>query len=184
MSKELVKEMLCEYEAMKQKLNLFDINTWIGRPESSFSKVITKIEDLSQELKTHHIREAVVSHLSSLAYDINYGNNVIMEAVQSYEELYAGIILIPSHTGEIGNPEEYISDAIKRKARMVRLFPKSHTFSLREWSFKEVPDILSEIRVPVCIWHTETSWEDLYDLCSRYSNLPVILEGTGTWVTA
>ena len=60
---------------------------------------------------------------------------------------------------------------------MVRVFPRSHNWLLAEWCAAPWLHVLEELRIPLAVWHTETSWDDITAVCCAHPNLPVIVEG-------
>ena len=62
---------------------------------------------------------------------------------------------------------------------MVKLFPKTHNFVLSDYCSGSLLKLLEEKRIPVTLWHMETSWNEIDRLCNTYPNLPIIIEGVG-----
>lgn len=60
---------------------------------------------------------------------------------------------------------------------MVRLFPKSHRFSLARWCSGALLDAINERRLVLTLWHIEAGWEPIKMLCDTYPDLPVLIEG-------
>ena len=65
---------------------------------------------------------------------------------------------------------------LKNGIRAAKLFPKSHNYSLAEWSSADLLHKLEERRIPLFIWSRETDWDTLYTICTTYPHLPVVLE--------
>jgi hypothetical protein len=90
--------------------------------------------------------------------------------------LSGSFVLLPDGTGELGNLDRYLDSMLHNGVRTVRLFPKSHNFSLADWCSGRLLSRLEERRIPLFIWPRETNWESLYGVASRYPRLPLVLE--------
>ncbi|HAH86975.1 MAG TPA: hypothetical protein DCL60_06340 [Armatimonadetes bacterium] len=174
-----VEELKADFEGRRAHLNFFDANAWVGfQVEPAYNR-ICKTDELLKELSLSNINEAIVTHTGALYYNLVEGNELTLEAISGQEQLYGAVVLSPNTTGELGQTKEYIDRAIKRKARIARLFPKLHTFCLQPWCAGSVLEALQERRIPLMLWHSETDWNEVHSLCQSYPNLPIIIEGTG-----
>ena len=167
------------YRRARAELALLDANLWLGRPRSPGFAAGFDLPVLRRRLDRYDIRSGVVSHFASLTYGQVEGNRVVLDALEG-TDLWAGIVLVP----EMFEPEdagrEYLAAAIARGARAVRLFPRTHAFSLRPWCSGPMLRAIADSRIPVVLWHTEASWEEIRRLCESYPAQPVIVEGTPT----
>ncbi len=125
------------------------------------------------------IEKTVVSSSLAITYDVAYGNKRLLEAIGQSDRLYGGTVLLPEHTGELGDLSEYISFLTANKVVMVRLFPKVHNFVLSDYCSGSLLSLLEKQKIPVALWQTQTSWNEIDKLCSNYSELPIIIEGVG-----
>lgn len=83
--------------------------------------------------------------------------------------------LLPSHTGEFPPPDEHIPALIEQGVRAVRLYPRSHNFSLEEWCAGELLGALERYRLPVSVDLSETDWGALHGVLGAHPALPVIV---------
>ena len=182
------------YRAGRDSLDFFDCNAWIGRPPDPGFWTPADADELLAYLCSCGVRRAVLSHLATRDYDPSAGNEILLDAVATRDDCVAAVVLTPEmawHVGEqgTGNREQKkgktfldidarLDDYIRRKARMVRLFPRSHNFSLSGWCSGGLLDAISERRMPLILWHTETNWETVERICGQYPDLPVVVEGT------
>jgi predicted TIM-barrel fold metal-dependent hydrolase len=174
-----LKRLTESYQKAKSGFSFFDSNCWVGRRAFPEFNSLYTVDGLIKEMAFYGIEKAVVTHTMSVDYDPRTGNEQLAKDIEGRENLYGAISLLPEGTGELGDIEEYIDDMLKRKIVIARIFPKSHTFSLGKWSSDSLFKALEERKMPLCLWHSETSWGEIYNLCSAYPNLPVIVEGTG-----
>ena len=61
----------------------------------------------------------------------------------------------------------------------VRLYPRTHTFSLAEWCLGELLDTLERHRVPLSVELAETGWDQIHALCAAHPALPVLVTRAG-----
>lgn len=174
-----IKQLNEAYRNARGKLSFFDSNCWIGRRAFPEFNNLYSVDDLIEEIGFYGIERGVVTHTMSVDYDPKVGNEQVAKDIEGRDKLYGAMSLLPEGTGELGDIEEYIDKMLGRKMVMARLFPKSHGFSLNKWSADSTLKVLEKRRLPLCLWHSETSWNEIYSLCSSYPELPVIIEGTG-----
>jgi predicted TIM-barrel fold metal-dependent hydrolase len=71
----------------------------------------------------------------------------------------------------------YIGRMVEQKTVIARVFPRTNRHSMKSWVMGDIFRVLSERRIPLMIWHAETSWDTIDALCAEYPKLPVIVEG-------
>ncbi len=178
-----IEAMMEAYRRERERLAFLDSNLWIGRPRVPEFASGFDLDALCRHLRRYGIRGGVVSHFAAPAYSPEWANARLLEALagraaDQAAPLWAGITLLP----EMFVPEQRgradLAQAISRGARLARLFPRSHNFSLRGWCSGALLQALTDHRLPLVLWHTEASWEDIRALCATYPELPVIVEGT------
>ena len=136
------------------------------------------MRELKAALFRHGIRRAVVSHIMSVRYDAAAGNQALVDALRGEVSLFGAATLVP----EMAEAEPWLSSLprlIAGRVRLVRLFPRSHNFSLAAADLGPLFEAREALRVPLILWHTEATWEEVAGLCGRYHQLQVVVEGTG-----
>ncbi len=175
--KQLIEKYVCE----KRQIQFFDINCWLGDPlpSTSLGKTPETANEFLDVMNYYRIEKAVVASALALNYNVVYGNKKLLEEIGKSDRLYAAAILLPEHTGELGNLSDYISILLENKVVMVRLFPKTHNFVTSEYCLGTLLKLLEERRIPLAFWHTQISWDELDRMCRAHSRLPIIIEGVG-----
>ena len=74
--------------------------------------------------------------------------------------------------------EHTIDFFIRHRAAAVRLFPKKMNYSLAGAETEAILCALEGRRLPLMVWHTETTWAEIDAVCGRHPNLPVIIDGS------
>jgi uncharacterized protein len=171
---ERIARMIEDYRQARASLDFLDCNLWIGRPRHPEFVQSFDLAALRQRMQRYQIRGGVVSHFATIAYGVEAGNAALLEALAG-TELWAGMTLVPEM---FTDHDHYLADAITRGARLARVFPASHNFALRPWCSGAMLQALAAHRMPLTVWNSEVSWEDVRALCEAYPDLPVIVEGT------
>ncbi len=169
-----------KYKGEKKEIPFFDSNCWLGNPfPPSLRKIPERAEELLEVMDYCGIEKAVVSSSLALNYNVLYGNKKLLGVIKGNSRLYGAAVLLPGHSGELGDLSEYISFLISNKVVMVRLFPRTHNFALSDYCMGTLLKLLEANKIPVILWHTQTSWEEMDRLCRAYPRLPIIIEGVG-----
>lgn len=126
------------------------------------------------------IETAYVTNLLSLEYDPQTGNMQLLKDVRPHSRLKPVWTLLPSGSGEMGNPETLLRRMGDEGVRIARLYPGRHNFVFSEWNLGDLLDALAGKRVPLMIDLRDMGDLDaVYRLTHKHPNLPVILVGAG-----
>ncbi|MDQ3700559.1 MAG: amidohydrolase [Chloroflexota bacterium] len=175
----------------KTALAFWDCHAAIGRWTLPPPAGALDVPGLVEELARAGIAGALVHHGLGRDYDPAAGNAVLMgelgTAPAQMEDahrtapgaaparLVPCVTLLPSHTGEFPPPDEHIPALIGQGVRAVRLYPRSHNFSLEEWCAGEILGALERHRLPLSIDLSETDWGTLHGVLGAHPALPVIV---------
>lgn len=171
-----VQEQIESYRRRKTSIEWLDAHCWIGvGPRGSLRPVVTREQTL-QQLARYGIRRAIVAHALARDYDPTTGNRLLLEAIADQESLWGAAVLTPDDADASG-ARRRLKSLIAGKIRMARVFPRSHNWSLSDWGFGPWLDVLEELQLPLAVWHTETTWDDVAAACQSHPLLPVIVEG-------
>ncbi len=157
------------------KLSFFDSNVWLGRPAFFPLAAEWSAADLERMLEEFSIEGALVSHWEGVTVSAQDGNRALIGCIKDLPEsvytIWTGLPLIPHeqtpHPGS-GKPDSHL--------RGVRLFPKTHHFTLAPWSVGGLCEWCVEYRIPLFIWHVEVDWQQLHTLARTHPDLTVIVE--------
>ena len=176
-----IAETIRDYDSRRESLHLLDVNTWLGAQAGPHLAGIETTDELIGEMDRCHIEQAVVTSTVALLTHTLNGNATIADATKTSDRLIGGYVLLPTSTGEQGSTSagDVIDRAVDAGFRLFRLFPATMNFTLDEWCVGDLFDHLQVRRLPLCIWHSETSWSAVAKLCAQYPDLPVIVEGSG-----
>ena len=136
-----------------------------------------KMEDLIDKMKYYGIEKALVYHALAKEYSPAAGNAKLMEEISGHPSLIPVWAVMPHHTGEFPEPAVLADMLKKNRVKAVRLFPGvwNQNFSLAAWNSGKLLSMLQENRVPVMMDLEQTDWNGIFDLCSEYPKLNIIL---------
>lgn len=160
-------------------MKFFDSNVWVGPPLEPTFTCFEKPDDLQAQVDGSGTEGALVTHFASLTYDWRDGNELALSWAEQDERLWSAIVLVPNSTGEVGGLGQYLDSSIARGARAVRLFPKMHSFSVMPWCSGLMMEELQSRQMPLILWHSEFSWDQIDFLCRNWPGVSIIVEGTG-----
>lgn len=169
-------QMRNAYKAKLLDLDVFDINAWWDPYKTDCFLPVSDFDKWNNNIKDFGIDSAVVTHIDSVKYGAEYGNAKLTPLLESRENLYGCMVLAPEICFDL-DAEKYIDTLLKQQFVCARMFPKSYYHSMSDYAVGKLLAILDERRVPLMLWHSEMSWETIDSICSRYPNLPVIVEG-------
>ncbi len=172
-------ELEAAFRERIRRLRFFDANCWLGRPNAAGPVYLHGVAELQETLMRCGIERAIVSHCLARFSHPRVGNEMLIEELgkaRAEPKLTGSFVLLPDGTDELGNLDRYIEAMLGEGVRTVRLFPKSHNFSLADWCSGRLLSRLEERRIPLFIWPRETDWDSLYGVASRHPRLPLVLE--------
>jgi predicted TIM-barrel fold metal-dependent hydrolase len=164
------------YSKNVRKLEFFDANCWLGKPNNPGSLFFTNARGLLEQMDRIGIERAVVSHTLARYSHPLIGNSMVLDEIKGEKRLTGSFVLLPAATRELGPLGDYIERMLSSNVRTVRLFPKSHNYSLRGWTCSGLLKKLEKRRLPLFIWPRETDWDTLFQTADSHPDLPIVLE--------
>jgi uncharacterized protein len=127
----------------------------------------------------------ILTNMLSVFYDPLEGDDRVAELVKRSNFL-KGCIIFPNYF--IGNEpdfEKYLIGRFREGFRLLRLYPKSHKYSISPWAFKDIFKLLDKFAIPVLISLDELDitgnkaidWDIVYDIAKEFPGIPFILDG-------
>lgn len=168
----------------KNQLRFFDAHCYVGRYKTFREGSFYTTEDLLKQMEYYGIAEALVTHSMSREHHPADGNPAVMREVGGKSNLHPSWTALPSRSGELPPPREFVAQMISQSVRAMKLFYGHYTFPLAEWC---IGDLLSELeahRIPTfldpdieyCTWAEDRfDWNGVDAVCVAHPQLPVIL---------
>lgn len=158
-----------------RSLDMFDASAWLGS-SSAFPLMEEGTPQLVQNvLAGAHINGALVSHWMGSQDCSQESNQVLLREIEGYGNWYATITLNPPFPQDQGSPGLAEWEWPER-AKAVRVFPASFRYALVDWCVGTLCELLIDRHLPLFVFHTETSFQELYSLATRYPQLRIVLE--------
>jgi len=157
-------------------MKLIDCNCHFGKtahiePGSFYEKniLLSKMEKLN-------IKKALVYHTKARDYSPLEGNKLLLKEIKTNDNLLPVFIVIPNHTGEFMDITK-----IDKSVKAIKLFPstKYHTFSLMDYSCKEIYEYCAATNLPIIMDIDETNWDQVDNILSNHYYLKLIITNTG-----
>ena len=172
------------------QLNYFDSFVTVGKPRIGQRAGIYTIAEIEAELRYFHITEALILHRFSFEDHPTGGNEEVLKITSGKKNLHPVWVLLPEQTREMPSvesrtarpfdgppPEQLVSRMLARGVKAARVYPKTHHWSLAEWSAGGLLRALEAHRIPLSIHLDETDWKEIQDLAERHPGLPIIITG-------
>lgn len=157
------------------RLPLLDANVWLGRPQLFPLAEELPAGGVGTAFAEYGIRGGLLSHWDSYRFSAQDGNAALLGALDALPEstwlLWTGLPLVPREQGPLpgfGEPHP--------RVRGVRLFPKTHHFSLSPWVVGSLCEWCAAHRLPLFLWHVEIEWDAIHALAGAFPELRIVLE--------
>ena len=159
-------------------MRLFDANCAVGTWPSDRVAYET-VDELLAEMDRLGIERALVSHTLAQHFDAPEGNRILMQVLAGRERLLPCWTVLPLSCGEMGSAQELIQDLAGANVRAVRLYPRTHSYSLDIWQCGDLLGALSERRYVVLIDIDQTDWSEVGHICAAYPGLSLVITQLG-----
>lgn len=171
---------------MTDQISFFDCNATLGSPAAPpFGSALPTPNDLLKEMAQFGIDQALVVDILAKELDYREGNERILAATADVPELEAVATIFPDF-GIAGDDASYLSSLLDRGCRAARVHPNALHEIKNEYLFGRMfplhPDVVGPIcqtlesrRAPLFVELDQVHWDEVYDVCRNYPNLPVIL---------
>lgn len=145
---------------------IFDCNIWLDIEKSAFLS-----PEIASDVKEYKPKSGVYSTILSYTKSPETANLYLMEQHKKNPDKYFAYTAAPVMR------EMDIDLLIKSNAAFIRLFPGKLNFKLAGGETERLLCVLEDRRLPLMVWHTETSWREIGEICGRHPDLPVIVDG-------
>jgi len=153
----------------------------IGRVSVSQPGFPHTVKQLLEVMNYFGIDEALVYHSLSKESHPAYGNQVLLEEITHTKRLHGMWVLMPGYTAELPKEDKLIKEMLGQGIKAARVFPgiNRHNFSLKDWCAGRLLRALEKKLIPLFIDNDEINWDTVYELCSQYPKLPIVLTNVG-----
>lgn len=172
-----LQSLVDRFQESKQALNLFDANVWWLVSDRGQLDDVSGMDRSLGIMNAMGCREGMVTYAGCIDYDPVQGNRQLVEQLRSLPNLHGCIVWAPEIGITADRIAPYLDEMTSCNVSAVRMFPKKFNHSMRTWLVDEVLQAMQHRRIPLVLWHMEVPWDTVEDICVRYPDLPVIVEG-------
>lgn len=172
-----LEQQIDHYRMKKQAFRFLDANCWLDPTGADQLQPVTDLQETLRQLGNHHIHGALITNATSLAYHADTGNSQLPAILADHPSLYGAIVWVPELATTAADTALYLERMAMQRAIAVRMFPKRLRYSLNKWQAGDALAAMEERGMPLVLWHMETSWDAIHEICMAYPRLPVIVEG-------
>ena len=148
----------------------------------SEENIIAYHEDLATVSKSSTV---ILTNTLSVFYDPIEGDNRVAELIKRQSFLRGCLVFPNFFIGNEADFEKYLIGRFREGFRILRLYPKSHKYSIAPRAFNDIFKILKKYAVPVLISLDELDitgnkaidWDSIYTIAGEYPRIPIILDG-------
>ncbi len=160
---------------LRGELAFLDANLWLGKPDYFPLAEEIAVNDLADTLCEYDTRGALLSHWDGVRLSPQEGNQALLDAEPLLPPgawtVWTGLPLAAGEPGPLPG-----SGRVPGRVRGVRLFPKSHHFSLAPWVVGSLCEWCAAHRLPLLVWHVEADWNELHALARAFPRLTVVVD--------
>ncbi|MBP3634301.1 MAG: hypothetical protein J6J43_06985 [Oscillospiraceae bacterium] len=157
-------------------LNFIDARCQLGRRGIvREGEPVTK-SDILELMDRCSIEKAIAYHAMAKEGDMKAGNDLLLQETEGDERFIRQWCAMPSTFGEFMGAEELAEQMKKHHVSSIRLFPKTHGYSVKPYAMGKFMDVMAQCHVPVFLTYAECGSEDnLYSLLSSYPEVNFII---------
>jgi len=172
-----VNEISEQYNRDKTSLNFFDVNCWWDPAHFAAFQRYGSFDEFYVSFKKRGVQKAVLTAAESLNYSAETGNETMLTLISGHDDLYGAMVLTPDLVIDGADVNAYLNRMVEQKTVIARMFPRTNRHTMKSWVMGDIFKVLSDRRIPLMIWHAETTWDTIDALCTEYPEIPVIVEG-------
>jgi len=165
-----------------KKYEIFDCNCVVGRRSMRSPEEFYTVEDLIEEMAYLGISRALVYHSLAEEYSPLIGNSQLLKEIKGKKQLEGCWVGLVSQTEEVPDPKQMIEEALDQGIKAFKIFPKKHRFLLEEWNCGEFFSTSNEHKILLFLDLDQTKPKEIYNICSRYPNLPLVLTNINYYI--
>lgn len=136
---------------------------------------VTK-EEIVELLDRCHIEKAVAYHAIAKEGDVKGGNMELLKETESDDRFLRQWVAMPSAFGEFMSVDELLDGMKKNNVSSIRMFPKTHGYSIRPYALGKFMNAMAEHKIPVFMMYSELASEDaLYAMLTDYPEVNFII---------
>ena len=161
-------------------LTFFDSNVFIGKHKNPYSESPFSAQAAVTLLGAQtNVSGMLVFYSAAVMYDAVHGNRQLIEETEGGPGLHRIWVALPDIAGNEQDAAGFVTEMRKRKVAAVKIFPRTHNFTLMNQGLDPLLSILNEKALPLFSDQEEISWEEIQYILKSFPKLPFVLTNVG-----
>lgn len=167
-------------------MEMFDCNCWYGVPKQPPTAPAETVEVLVEEMARAGISRALVRNSAIFEQSPFVGNRLTVEDCAGHEGLEPAWGMLPPHTGELGDVDEFLAAMRRDGVRALWAYPDKHRYLLSATTMGGLLEEMVARGIPLFLRRNEMPGRfETYELAERvlldFPKLRLIVVAHGSW---
>ena len=171
-----VEEKSNEYKQAIKEYDVFDISLWWAPYYEETFKKYNDEDKLFEDHKNYEINGGMLTARYAAFNDYKLGTEDAIDLVKNRENYYASCVIAPEQFYVPEEGYDYLKEAKKKKVIAARIYPERFYFSTKEYTIGSMCEVLESLDMPLILWHIDTGWDSIDEICSNHPKLKVIID--------
>ncbi len=161
-------------------LTFFDSNVFIGKHKNPYAESPFSAQAAVALLGAQpNVSGILVFHSAAVMYDAVRGNRQLIEETEGRPGLHRIWVALPDIAGNEQDAAGFVTEMQKRMVAAVKIFPRTHNFTLMNQGLDPLLSLLNEKALPLFSDQEEISWEEIQLILKSFPKLPFVLTNVG-----
>jgi len=167
-------------------MELFDCNCWYGVPKTPPLAPAETVDDLLGELERAGLARALVRNAAIWEESPEVGNALTGAECARDGRLEPAWGVLPPHTGELGDVDEFLSAMRAAGVRALWAYPAKHRYLLNATTMGGLLEEMQSRGIPLFLHRRELpgaqeTWEVAEQVLADFPRLHLIVAAHGSW---
>ena len=172
---EEIAQMIATYRETSQHLEVFDFNLWWDPIFRDGFRIYTDWDKQWEDYNQFGLKNGLITSAKAARYDGLEGNAELSALIDG-TPLLGCMVLTPELFYSQGG-DEYVDTLVSQGFVAARLFPATYMHSMKPADIGSLLEVLETRGVPLLLWHTQVSFDEMDCLCRAYPGLNIVVEG-------
>lgn len=171
-----VESKVKEYKQAISEFEVFDTALWWAPDYVETFKVYKKADELFDDHAGYGINGGLITARYAAFNDHIVGTQDAINLISNRKNYYACAVLTPESFWDETKGVEYLKSLKEKGVIASRIYPGKFNFSTKEYAIGNMCRALEMMDMPLIVWHIDTGWDAMDEICSNHPNLKVICE--------
>ena len=171
-----VEEKVRDYKQAISEFDIFDTALWWAPEYVDTFQVYDDADKLFADHKKYGINGGLLTTRYAAQENQLVGTQEAIDVVKGRENYYACAVLAPESFFNEAEGAEYLKGLKENGVIAARIYPGEYKFSTKEYSIGSMCEALEALNMPLIVWHIDTGWDAMDEICTNHPKLNVICE--------